>query len=283
MPRYVPPGLGWLRDLPDSRDYGPDHEQIRPLLARLRASASRRPTRPSTVTWDQYFSPVENQLGLAACSAHACSGLVQYFERRAHGRALDLSTLFLYQMARRLSHHSGNTGATLRASFKALKRFGLPPRQHWPYLVERCDQEPSGFLFSYAREYESLRYVRLDPPGAEGKDTVARVKAYLAAGVPVAFGFTVFDCLRSDPEVPFPSCFDTPLGGQATIAVGYDDAMRIHSEKGALRIRNSWGPDWGEDGSGWLPYRYITDHLAADFWTLLRADWLKAGEFLPLL
>ena len=29
--------------------------------------------------------------------------------------------------------------------------------------------------------------------------------------------------------------------------------------------------------------RYVKEGLAADFWTILRPDWLEAGEFLPVL
>jgi C1A family cysteine protease len=145
------------------------------------------------------------------------------------------------------------------------------------------DDEPRAFLFSYAREYASLLYVRLDGGPTGPDDTLAALKGFLAAGLPVAFGFTVFNSLEADPDVPFPSCYDAPQGGQAVLAVGYDDARRVRSERGALRIRSSWGTDWGEDGCGWLPYRYVTDRLAADFWTLLRPDWLAAGEFAPTL
>lgn len=64
------------------------------------------------------------------------------------------------------------------------------------------------------------------------------------------------------------------------MAVGYDNARRVRSTKGALRVRMSWGEDWGEGGYGWLPYAYVERGLAVDFWTLLRPDWLASGEFL---
>jgi C1A family cysteine protease len=63
------------------------------------------------------------------------------------------------------------------------------------------------------------------------------------------------------------------------VAVGFDDAKRIRSWKGALLVRNSWGPGWGDAGYGWLPYAYVDRGLAADFWTLLRLEWLAAGDF----
>ena len=63
------------------------------------------------------------------------------------------------------------------------------------------------------------------------------------------------------------------------MALGYDDRLRVRSERGTLQVRCSWGVDWGEKGYGWLPYRYVEAELAVDFWTLLRPDWLHSEEF----
>jgi C1A family cysteine protease len=182
-------------------------------------------------------------------------------------------------MARLLQHGSGNCAVSLREACKALVRFGLPPEEHWPYGVERLDETPSPFLFSFAGEYAHLLYVRLDRgPAAQGQ-TLASVQAFLAAGFPVSFGFTVFNSLSREALIPFPTCYDAVRGGQVVVAVGYDNGLRIRSERGALLIRNSWGTDWGEEGYGWLPYRYVEQQMAADFWTFLRPDWLGSEEF----
>ena len=39
-----------------------------------------------------------------------------------------------------------------------------------------------------------------------------------------------------------------PSTDHAVMIVGWDD------DKGAWRIRNSWGTDWGEDGAAWVKY-----------------------------
>ena len=61
--------------------------------------------------------------------------------------------------------------------------------------------------------------------------------------------------------------------------VGYDDDRKFGTEKGALQIRNSWGTGWGEDGYGWLPYKYVTEGLAVDFWSLFRNEYVDTGNF----
>jgi C1A family cysteine protease len=279
MARFIPQGFGWHRDLPDPRDYTPAHELARPLLAGLKPERSARGGAPRAVGWKEFFSPVDCQLGLAASSAHACAALVGYFERRASGKSVEGSRLFLHQAARLQQRGSGDGGVSLRQACKALVRFGLPPEEYWPYRVDALDKSPGPFLFSYARDYAPLLYVRLDRAAAGGAPTLARLRSFLAAGFAAAFGFTVFDSLSRDPLIPFPTCYDSARGGQAAVALGYDDGLRIRSEKGALLVRSSWGAEWGEEGFGWLPYRYVEEELAVDFWTLLRPDWLGSGEF----
>jgi C1A family cysteine protease len=44
-------------------------------------------------------------------------------------------------------------------------------------------------------------------------------------------------------------------------------------------IRNSWGTSWGDGGYGWLPYRYVLEGLATDWWSLIKARWVDSGKF----
>lgn len=285
-----PVGLGWLRDLPDFRDYTEKHESIRPHLKTIGIADPAKVTLPASVDLRAFCSPVENQGSLGSCTANATVGLVEYFERRAHGRFIDASRLFLYKVTRDLLHWTGDTGAYLRSTMGGLALFGVPPEEYWPYQIASFDIEPPAFCYSFAANYRAISYYRLDPAGTTPAALLARIKANLAAGLPPVFGFTVYSSIAqagTTGRIPYPGAGEKVLGGHAMLVIGYDDNVRItnatsgNTTTGALIVRNSWGPSWGDHGYGALPYDYVTNRLAVDFWSLVKQDWTDTGAFKP--
>jgi len=285
--------MGWLRDLPDIRDYTPEHELVAPQLAKARLAGAGRGRRkkalPGKADLREWCPPVENQGRIGSCTAQAGVGLLEYFERRAFGRHVDASRLFLYKATRNLLELEGDSGAYLRATMGALALFGVPPERYWPYEEQDFDEEPPAFCYAFAQAYRTITYFSLDPAGTKAEALLARVREYLAGGVPAMFGFTVYDSISQaddDGLIPLPTKADRVAGGHAVVAVGYDDAKKVRnaakgarSTTGAFLVRNSWGDAWGEGGYGWLPYDYVRTGLATDWWTMTKAEWMDTGEF----
>ena len=294
--------LGWLPDLPSIKDYDTDNAAIKPLLAKLNG-ADAKPAKggkgakgapvllAASADLRAWCSPIENQLSLGSCTANAGVGLLEYCERRAYGKHLDGSRLFLYKTTRNLLKWTGDTGAYLRSTLEALVLFGVPPEEYWPYAVADFDKEPGAFLYSFAANYQALNYYRLDPAGTTAANLLTAIKTNLAAGLPSIFGFTVYNSYlqastANKGAIPFPLPADKVVGGHAVMVVGYNDTLQIKNTgpgavatTGALLIRNSWGTGWGDGGYGWLPYEYVLRGLATDWWTLISAEYVDTGRF----
>jgi C1A family cysteine protease len=299
---FVIPAMGWLPDYPDIRDVTFQSERVpsklqalgqpsvKQMLAKVGATTSAPAALPTSVDLRPWCSPIEDQQTIGSCTAHAGVGLVEYFERRAFGKHLDASRLFLYKVTRNLLKWTGDTGAFLRSTMYALTLFGVPPEEYYPYNIADFDKEPSAFCYAFGQSYQAISYYRLDPPGTTRSNLLTQIKTYLANGLPSMFGFTVYSSISqantNGGKIPYPTRGERVEGGHAIDAVGYDDNLKIKNTNvggiettGALLIRNSWGTGWGSAGYGWLPYKYVLDGLATDWWSLIKSEWIDTGQF----
>lgn len=282
------PGMGWLPDYPDFRDYTLTHDKIKPMTKKLGIANPAKQQISESEDLRQWCSPIENQGSLGSCTANAGVGMMEYYERRAFGKYVDASRLFLYKVTRNLLNWTGDTGAFLRSTMGAMVLFGVPPEEYWPYKTSDFDKEPPAFCYAFAQNYQAIQYIRLDPPETPKDALLTKIKTLMQAGIPSMFGFTVYssiDQAGNEGKIPYPCDGEKIVGGHAVVAVGYQDKLKIKNTlcnketTGALLIRNSWGKEWGEEGYGWLPYEYVLSGLAIDWWTLMKGEWVDTGNF----
>lgn len=288
MSKFIPQGMGWIPDLPDPRDYTFGHTEVLPLLKQLkppdRAQLAEELDLRQGEAGELFLTDVEDQGPLNSSAAFATLSLIEYFQRRMNGHTFEGSRLFLYKVTRYLrnknSQVGGDTGTDLRTTFKALRQFGIPDEEYWPYDVERFDDEPGPFVYQVARSLRQYRYFRIGMNKGANHDSLSRweaITSFLSAGFPIVFGFSVPSSLSTSPDITLRPDLDNIRGGQCALAVGYK-LNYFGRNQHALLIRSSWGPSWGTDGYGWLPYSYVERRIATDFWTVLQEDWVNTGE-----
>lgn len=245
---------GWRKDTPDHRD-------LKVPIPRWKAIVA-----PARVDLRRNCSRIENQGDLGSCTANSATSAMEFLYKKLGKPQPELSRLFLYFATRvwiAQEDPSSDNGAMLRDVMKALTKFGTSIEGLWPYKPENFFTVPNDAAKQDALNHQILHYFRCP--------NLAYIKACLAQGYPAVGGFMV-PASADGPEtektgiIKYPAPNEGFVGGHAVLFVGYDDKRQM------LIFQNSWGTDWGEKGFGYLPYRYVNNNLAGDFWTIRQAE-----------
>ena len=240
---------GWKRDPRDERD----HKFKIGHIGALPAKVDLRPQMPA----------VYDQMTLGSCSSQAIAGAYEYeLMRQKHPTIFTPSRLFIYFNERAIENSiNEDSGACLRDGIKTIARDGACPETLWPYDISQFTVKPPQQCYAEALKEKVLQYESV-------QQDLQHIKAALAQGLPVIFGFQVYTSFESDwvkrtGELDMPTNDEENLGGHAVLCVGYDDGTQ------RVMVRNSWGKDWGLDGYFTMPYNYISDpSYASDFWAI---------------
>jgi C1A family cysteine protease len=256
----VEKAYGCVRDAPDARDraYVP-RQTIAGTPAAVPIKVDLR-TKYSSIT-------VYNQGLLSSCTAHAAAYAYHYTEKMQQlERKFHPSRMFIWHTTRALTGDQGkNEGCTLRNTMKALAATGVCTEGRWPYRLLKYDNKPPSACFAEAAQCRVTEYLSVTP---------ATMKAAIASGHPVVFGFDVkssFDGIGMfcHGKMPMPDAGEKTTGSHAVVAVGYDDAMEFEGGgRGGYICRNSWGKIWGDDGYFYMPYAYLAAGYTHSHWII---------------
>lgn len=244
---------GWVRDLPDHRDYVLSFNHL---------------PRPTVPHFDLTHAcpPVYDQGQLGSCTANAILGMDEFVQMKEGMAPYNSSRLFLYYCERAMEGTVGqDSGAKIRDGMACLATVGAPPETVWPYDISKFADTPPQAAYQQASQHKSISYWRVP-------QTLQDMTGCLLSGYPFVFGFTVYDSFESSEVaktgvVPMPGSNESVLGGHAVMCVGFD----MPSQR--FIVRNSWGTGWGMNGYFTMPFSYMTSQsLASDFWTLRKTQ-----------
>jgi Papain family cysteine protease len=181
------------------------------------------------------------------------------------GDGNDLSEEFLYWGAKQRDGQPGTVATTLAAAAQTLVDLGQPLEVMWPYdptqdhLAPGYGPSPDALAAALARRLAAGRPI---PPTIDG------LKASLRVGQPPLLVVELYDSwlsVQSDGHIGMPALGATLRGGHAVLVAGFAEGMIAPGDH--FVVRNSWGVGWGDQGYGYLPYRYV-EAFGRDAWVL---------------
>lgn len=200
------------------------------------------------------MTPVRNQGSEGSTVGFAVAAALEYQIRKQLNEQVIISPRYIYhyaQLEAGRDPHS-DTGAFVRDAIEVLRTKGAVSEDTWPYRPGDVKSDPPEKLKTATRYKISESYQ---------VNGVEEVKRALQRYGPVVGGISVFPstfAYRSG-VIPAPLPDERPQGATAICIVGYDD------DRQAMKFRNSWGTQWGEEGYGYFSYDYVEKFLT-DAW-----------------
>jgi C1A family cysteine protease len=241
--------FGWLRDLPDPKDFSFSSLFDQNMRAKVRLASGDVDLRP--------FTTPSNQYNIGSCAGNATADSVEILNAIEGKPRVELSRLFVYSMARTLHQAlAKDEGTYIRTCFKVLSTFGICEETVWPYDTRKVFVSPSLTAQRRALGHKIHSFYRISSTGQDRIDDVAKA---LRLRKPVVFGTLVdqaFVDLRNFNPMSEPR--GKTLGGHAMIVVGIQDGNFI--------VKNSWGTGWGQKGFWLMKPSYLAWKNTHDLW-----------------
>lgn len=250
--------LNYIKDTMDKRDF-----KYSNLFKNIRKAASKLST---SADHTHQMSSVKNQGSLGSCVGFAVAAMKEWQESHEHLKEVlegkkntrkrkeyDLSESWIYWNAKKIDPWKNEEGTSIRYALKVLNKIGVPTENGWIYDSINIGK-PKKWAKLIATWNIIGKYWRLD--------TITELKLALAKS-PVPIGIPCFSEIfnvGSNGIVPYPANPNDIKGGHAICCVGYDNNKEL------IKFKNSWGTSWGENGYGYLSYKYVKDFLW-DAWT----------------
>lgn len=215
----------------------------------------------NSVDLRKFFTPAKNQRDLGSCTSFAAVAMYEAMMSRAGVESHpDMSPAYLYYYSNILKGRPSG-GSNFYEQLEVLGTHGVCREDLYVYDSDSPETKPSEKAdedASHHRVIAARQIPILDE--ADKSETLKRnhrmLTSALSEGFPIGISLKVYNNLgRSGAFILHPD--DAPdaaeEGWHAMVIVGYSEENNFYI------VRNSWGPEFGEDGYCYIPTAYIDD------------------------
>ncbi|MCG6150713.1 C1 family peptidase [Leptospira bandrabouensis] len=217
---------------------------------------------PKSIDLSSMMPPVGNQGRQNSCVAWATGYAIKSYLLKNKGQAPEYDPPFaggkgnfVFSPAFIYNQQNGgeDKGLYYYKTMEFLKSNGAAPWSSMPYSDKDYLTQPSASSKKEALKYKIKSFSRLN---FKNPDEIKRV---LAGKNVVMVGMIIDDAFyKLKGSTIYDENGGQSYGGHAMTIVGYDDQKKSKSgKKGAFKLQNSWGTNWGDKGFGWVSYSML--------------------------
>ncbi len=210
--------------------------------------------RPASCSYEYDYPPVYDQGDWGSCVTHGTGETLDFFAKKRHGSDARVSRRAIYYQTK-ADYEGGDftdDGLAITDALEMISKRGWVNEALWPY-------PPDGDLAEMFTPVPANLWI--PTPTFTTWVNVPTTPAEMAQGLwqhgPLIIGVNwATEWMNPGPngELAAGKSID---GGHCVAVVGYNDAFACaDGSKGAFKIRNSWGPNWGIGGDCWMPYSF---------------------------
>ena len=223
----------------DARDY------------KLVYTASAQKKFPQSFTLDMKNVRIKDQGNVGSCVAHSLSSIIEFYNYHQTHTDKQMSVGYIY--GNRSTSDYKDEGMVMRDALEAVRKYGdveyslFPYNEEVPHVIDLFERQKRS-LFNEGYPNRISQYCRVTDVNA--------IKSALMAGNPILMAMNWYDDMTVSENGILTTNYVGWSGGHCMFIYGWDET--------GWKVQNSWGPDWGHQGTMIVPYEMNIE----EFWVV---------------
>ncbi|MCB2221562.1 MAG: hypothetical protein KQI35_14280 [Bacteroidetes bacterium] len=213
---------------------------------------------PSAFTIEQYCPTPGSQGKTGTCTAWALAynarTIIAARQMGLNGASVNdiiFSPSYIFEQIKRPDDYNCMIGTQIKEGMNTMKNKGVPLLVDLPFA---CGASINENVNQKASQYRIGGHKMLFTFNTTPESKIEDVRMAIANQKPVIIGFNTPKSFKKSGVVWERDATDDPntdYPGHAMVIVAYDD----NKYGGAVKVINSWGTEWGENGFVWIKYQ----------------------------